>query len=131
MLMLIFSPQFLGVSLYFLLSLLWQLTSIGPLEGIYFLASTVFDFCSLSVLHVALAENGKFLLGARKSRHATFTEYIISLNADDMSKGSSAYIGKLKCVLRPYLFDFWMLIISDILIVLFPPCSFLAKDLTF
>ncbi|XP_074339828.1 tubby-like F-box protein 3 isoform X2 [Apium graveolens] len=47
-------------------------------------------------LSQALAENGKFLLGARKSRHATFTEYIISLNADDMSKGSNAYIGKLK-----------------------------------
>ncbi|KAL1803831.1 hypothetical protein DCAR_0935513 [Daucus carota subsp. sativus] len=47
-------------------------------------------------LSQALAENGKFLLGARKSRHATFTEYIISLNADDRSKGSCAYIGKLK-----------------------------------
>lgn len=57
------------------------------------------------IFTVALAENGKFLLGARKSRHATFTEYIISLNADDMSKGSSAYIGKLKCVLISYLFD--------------------------
>ncbi|KAL1803829.1 tubby-like F-box protein 3 isoform X2 [Daucus carota subsp. sativus] len=47
-------------------------------------------------LSQALAENGKFLLGARKSRHATLTEYIISLNADDMSKRSCAYIGKLK-----------------------------------
>lgn len=40
-------------------------------------------------------ENGKFLLAARRFRHPTSTEYIISLDADDLSQGSNAYVGKL------------------------------------
>ncbi|KAF4358826.1 hypothetical protein F8388_013630 [Cannabis sativa] len=44
----------------------------------------------------ALADDGKFLLAARKCRRATCTDYVISLHGDDMSKGSSAYIGKLR-----------------------------------
>ncbi|CAI0626962.1 unnamed protein product [Linum tenue] len=44
----------------------------------------------------ALADDGKFLLAARKSRRATCTDYIISLDADDMSKASSTYVGKLR-----------------------------------
>uniref|UniRef100_A0A0C9S6J6 Tubby-like F-box protein n=1 Tax=Wollemia nobilis TaxID=56998 RepID=A0A0C9S6J6_9CONI len=40
-------------------------------------------------------DKGKFLLAARRVRHATSTEYIISLNADDLSQGSNAYVGKL------------------------------------
>ncbi|KAI4345482.1 hypothetical protein L6164_012604 [Bauhinia variegata] len=44
----------------------------------------------------ALADDGKFLLAARKCRRPTCTDYIISLNADDMSKGSNAYVGKLR-----------------------------------
>nr|XP_043636203.1 tubby-like F-box protein 6 [Erigeron canadensis] len=44
----------------------------------------------------ALADDGKFLLAARKFRRPTCTDYIISLHADDMSKGSSRYIGKLR-----------------------------------
>ncbi|XXG90222.1 hypothetical protein AAC387_Pa12g2041 [Persea americana] len=40
-------------------------------------------------------ENGKFLLAARKFRHGAHIEYIISLDADDLSQGSNAYIGKL------------------------------------
>ncbi|CAN1283941.1 Tubby-like F-box protein 6 [Linum perenne] len=44
----------------------------------------------------ALADDGKFLLAARKSRRPTCTDYIISLDADDMSKGSSTYVGKLR-----------------------------------
>ncbi|KAJ4823070.1 Tubby- protein 3 [Turnera subulata] len=43
-----------------------------------------------------LAENGKFLLAARKSRRATCTDYIISLDADDLSKGSNTYVGRLR-----------------------------------
>lgn len=50
----------------------------------------------------ALTEDGKFLLAARKCRRATCTDYIISLHADDMSKGSNTYIGKLRCVLTSY-----------------------------
>ncbi|KAJ4722251.1 Tubby-like F-box protein [Melia azedarach] len=44
----------------------------------------------------ALADDGKFLLAARKCRRATCTDYIISLHADDMSKGSSTYLGKVR-----------------------------------
>ncbi|KAK1316339.1 Tubby-like F-box protein 3 [Acorus calamus] len=44
----------------------------------------------------ALTDNGKFLLAARKYRRPTCTDYLISLDADDMSKGSSTYIGKLR-----------------------------------
>ncbi|KAJ6979796.1 tubby-like F-box protein 7 isoform X2 [Populus alba x Populus x berolinensis] len=38
---------------------------------------------------------GKFLLAARRYRHSAHTEYIISLNADELSQGSNAYVGKL------------------------------------
>ncbi|KAF5204188.1 Tubby-like f-box protein [Thalictrum thalictroides] len=44
----------------------------------------------------ALTDNGKFLLAAHKCRRTTCTDYIISLDADDMSKGSITYIGKLR-----------------------------------
>ncbi|XP_019172873.1 PREDICTED: tubby-like F-box protein 3 [Ipomoea nil] len=44
----------------------------------------------------ALADDGKFLLAARKYRRTTCTDYIISLQVDDMSKGSGTYIGKLR-----------------------------------
>ncbi|XP_057489227.1 tubby-like F-box protein 3 isoform X2 [Actinidia eriantha] len=44
----------------------------------------------------ALADDGKFLLAARKCRRPTCTDYNISLHAADMSKGSSTYIGKLR-----------------------------------
>lgn len=44
----------------------------------------------------ALADDGKFLLAARKWRRPTNTGYIISLDAGDMSKGSGTYIGKLR-----------------------------------
>eukprot|EP01018_Ginkgo_biloba_P005761 Gb_28725 [translate_table: standard] len=43
-----------------------------------------------------LVENGKFLLAAKRFRHATYTDYIISLDADDMSQSSSRYLGKLR-----------------------------------
>ena len=44
----------------------------------------------------ALVENGKFLLAARKFRRATSTDYIISINSEDMSRGSTTYVGKLR-----------------------------------
>ncbi|XP_061987285.1 tubby-like F-box protein 3 isoform X1 [Populus nigra] len=47
-------------------------------------------------LNNALTEDGKFLLAARKCRRPTCTDYIISLDTDDMSKGSNAYVGKLR-----------------------------------
>ncbi|KZV29082.1 phosphoric diester hydrolase [Dorcoceras hygrometricum] len=50
-------------------------------------------FASLSQ---ALSDDGKFLLAARKCRRATCTDYIISLHANDMQRGRSAYVGKLR-----------------------------------
>ncbi|XP_012473982.1 tubby-like F-box protein 3 isoform X3 [Gossypium raimondii] len=47
-------------------------------------------------LYQSSNEDGKFLLAARKCRRPTCTDYIISLNADDVSKGSNTYIGKLR-----------------------------------
>ncbi|XP_068645074.1 tubby-like F-box protein 7 [Aristolochia californica] len=40
-------------------------------------------------------DKGKFLLAARRFRHGAHTEYIISLDADDLSQGSNVYVGKL------------------------------------
>lgn len=47
-------------------------------------------------LTATLGESGKFLLAARKVRRATSADYVVSLNADDMSRGSSTYVGKLR-----------------------------------
>ncbi|XVE82050.1 hypothetical protein DITRI_Ditri15bG0115400 [Diplodiscus trichospermus] len=47
-------------------------------------------------LTTALTDDGKFLLAARKCRRPTCTDYIISLRAEDMSKGSNTYVGKLR-----------------------------------
>ncbi|KAK1262742.1 Tubby-like F-box protein 1 [Acorus gramineus] len=41
-------------------------------------------------------ENGKFLLAARKIRRPTHAEYIISMVADDASRNSVNYMGKLR-----------------------------------
>ncbi|KAL4592954.1 hypothetical protein LXL04_005963 [Taraxacum kok-saghyz] len=57
--------------------------------------STQTYFLYLSLTQ-ALADDGKFLLAARKFRRTTCTDYIISLHGDDMSKGSNRYIGKLR-----------------------------------
>ncbi|TKW25912.1 hypothetical protein SEVIR_3G151100v4 [Setaria viridis] len=43
---------------------------------------------------------GKFLMAAKRVRRGAHTEYIISLDADDLSQGNSAYVGKLRS-------DFW------------------------
>uniref|UniRef100_A0A7C9EZQ9 Tubby C-terminal domain-containing protein n=1 Tax=Opuntia streptacantha TaxID=393608 RepID=A0A7C9EZQ9_OPUST len=47
-------------------------------------------------LSSASYDDGKFLLAARKCRRPTCTDYIISLNPEYVSKGSSTYIGKLR-----------------------------------
>ncbi|CAI9110792.1 OLC1v1010876C5 [Oldenlandia corymbosa var. corymbosa] len=41
-------------------------------------------------------ENDKLLLAAKKFRRATSTEFVISLVADDFSRASSTYVGKLR-----------------------------------
>lgn len=44
----------------------------------------------------AFADKGKFLLAARRYKNGARTEYIISLDPDDLSQGSKAYVGKLR-----------------------------------
>ncbi|CAJ2659630.1 tubby-like F-box protein 7-like [Trifolium pratense] len=46
-------------------------------------------------LSSSFTDKGKFLLAARRYRCGTHTEYVISLDADDLSQGSNAYVGKL------------------------------------
>lgn len=55
--------------------------------------STFYLYLSLTQTFM---DKGKFLLAARRFRHGAHTEYIISLNADDLSQGSNAYVGKLR-----------------------------------
>ncbi|KAI9186460.1 hypothetical protein LWI28_017455 [Acer negundo] len=43
----------------------------------------------------SFTDKGKFLLAARRYGRGAHTEYIISLDADDLSQGSNAYVGKL------------------------------------
>ena len=47
-------------------------------------------------------DEGKFLLAARRYGKGTHSEYIISLDPDDFSQGSNAYVGKLRLA---FLFD--------------------------
>ncbi|XP_073029598.1 tubby-like F-box protein 7 isoform X2 [Primulina eburnea] len=44
----------------------------------------------------AFTDKGKFLLAAQRQRNGAHSEYIISLDADDLSQGSKAYVGKLR-----------------------------------
>ncbi|KAG1346731.1 tubby-like F-box protein 1 [Cocos nucifera] len=55
--------------------------------------STFYLYLSLTQ---TFTDKGKFLLAARRFRHGVHTEYIISLDADDLSQGSNAYMGKLR-----------------------------------
>lgn len=55
--------------------------------------STFYLYLGLSP---SLTDIGKFLLAARRCRHNAHTEYIISLDANDISQGSNAYVGKLR-----------------------------------
>ncbi|KAM0021131.1 putative transcription factor TUBBY family [Helianthus debilis subsp. tardiflorus] len=45
-----------------------------------------------------LVENGKFLLSAKRTRRTTSTEYVISMDAENISRSSNTYIGKLSWV---------------------------------
>ncbi|PSS15986.1 Tubby-like F-box protein [Actinidia chinensis var. chinensis] len=55
--------------------------------------STFYLYLGLSP---SFTDKGKFLLAARRCRHGAHTEYIISLDAGDLSQGSNAYVGKLR-----------------------------------
>ncbi|KAH9616711.1 hypothetical protein KSS87_010260 [Heliosperma pusillum] len=50
----------------------------------------------LSVSPSSFTEKGKFLLAAKRYRRGAHSEFIVSLSADDLSQGSSAYVGKLR-----------------------------------
>nr|BAJ85290.1 predicted protein [Hordeum vulgare subsp. vulgare]BAJ93187.1 predicted protein [Hordeum vulgare subsp. vulgare]BAK07853.1 predicted protein [Hordeum vulgare subsp. vulgare] len=50
----------------------------------------------LCLSNAVLAENGKFLLSAKRNRKTTCTEYVISMDAENISRSSSTYIGKLR-----------------------------------
>ncbi|GFS37522.1 tubby like protein 5 [Actinidia rufa] len=50
----------------------------------------------LSLSSALLVENGKFLLSAKRNRRTTCTEYVISMDVDNISRSSSTYIGKLR-----------------------------------
>ncbi|MBA0822846.1 hypothetical protein Goarm_019624 [Gossypium armourianum] len=54
--------------------------------------STFFLYLALSP---SFTEKGKFLLAARRYRHGAHIEYIISLDPNELSQGSNAYVGKL------------------------------------
>ncbi|XP_076927550.1 tubby-like F-box protein 8 [Bidens hawaiensis] len=43
-----------------------------------------------------LVENGKFLLSAKRTRRTTCTEYVISMDSENISRSSNTYIGKLR-----------------------------------
>ncbi|XP_010428756.1 PREDICTED: tubby-like F-box protein 1 [Camelina sativa] len=43
-----------------------------------------------------LVENGKFLLSAKRIRRTTYTEYVISMHADTISRSSNTYTGKIR-----------------------------------
>ncbi|MQM05331.1 hypothetical protein Taro_038143 [Colocasia esculenta] len=47
-------------------------------------------------LSSALVETGKFLLSAKRNRRTTSTEYVISMHADNISRSSDTYIGKIR-----------------------------------
>ena len=61
-----------------------------------FYSSSLMYFWIFSGL-AAFTDKGKFLLAAKRFRCGAHTEYIISLDADDLSQGSNAYMGKLRC----------------------------------
>ncbi|KAG7594175.1 F-box domain [Arabidopsis thaliana x Arabidopsis arenosa] len=50
----------------------------------------------LSLSPSLLVESGKFLLSAKRTRRATYIEYVISMDADNISQSSSSYIGKMR-----------------------------------
>ncbi|VFQ76332.1 unnamed protein product [Cuscuta campestris] len=43
-----------------------------------------------------LVENGKFLLAAKRTRRTTCTEYLISMDAESISRSSNTYIGRVR-----------------------------------
>ncbi|KAL5157028.1 Tubby-like F-box protein 8 [Glycine soja] len=90
------SPEFCG-KLTFPVSL----KQPGPRDGIIqcFIKRDKFNLTYhlfLCLSPALLVENGKFLLSAKRTRRTTYTEYVISMDADNISRSSNTYIGKLR-----------------------------------
>ncbi|KAF7048284.1 hypothetical protein CFC21_057078 [Triticum aestivum] len=58
--------------------------------------STQTYYLYLCLTSAVLVENGKFLLSAKRICRATCTEYIISMNANSISRSTDTYIGKMR-----------------------------------
>ncbi|TQD97603.1 hypothetical protein C1H46_016777 [Malus baccata] len=67
-------------------------SSLKSLYVFLVVVKELFQVYSLALL----VENGKFLLSAKRTRRTTCTEYVISMDADNISRSSSSYIGKLR-----------------------------------
>ncbi|KAI4387986.1 hypothetical protein MLD38_000366 [Melastoma candidum] len=52
--------------------------------------------CKPSGQPISIVDKGKFLFAARRYRRGAHSEYIISLDADDLSQGSNVYLRKLR-----------------------------------
>lgn len=83
-------------------ALIFQCISYRILTYAELIACSIFILIlSLSfflIIAALLVENGKFLLSAKRTRRTTYTEYVISMDADNISRSSSTYIGKLRLV---------------------------------
>ncbi|RVW23600.1 Tubby-like F-box protein 3 [Vitis vinifera] len=77
---------------------------VGGFVGCCFVISdcsvNVSTFLLLSYLLIASTDDGNFLLAAWNGRRPTCIDDIISLNADDVWKGSTTYIGNLRSNFR-------------------------------
>ncbi|KAK9053764.1 hypothetical protein SSX86_024838 [Deinandra increscens subsp. villosa] len=56
--------------------------------------STYYLYLCLST--ALMLENGKFLLSAKRNRRSTCTEYVISMDADNISRSNNGYVGKVR-----------------------------------
>lgn len=86
-------------------------TSLNEQSDVKFLLVKSFGISGCDCAGV-LVENGKFLLSAKRNRKPTCTEYTISMDAGNISRSSSTYIGKLRCYIFclniSFFYRFWM-----------------------
>lgn len=93
--------------------------------------------CVLTISFNVTAEDDsdKLLLAAKKIRRATSTDFVISLVADDFSRASNKYVGKLRHVFFLYSFRwlccFYFLCITTICETIQPGLTLLAQSLPF
>ncbi|KAG6424455.1 hypothetical protein SASPL_114873 [Salvia splendens] len=68
----------------------------GPLQCLIKRDKKNSTFYLYLALTPSFTDQGKFLLAARRYKNGARTEYIISLDPEDLSQGSKAYVGKLR-----------------------------------